>query len=157
MRDRSLNFTIWILGFAVALIWILLKEQPFCTNIRVILTFIVMLYTVISFWFLCSIQKGFNKNRELIIKMEKIIHCYDEGVYTEKEILFPKEYGEHKNRNLMSHFKSIYILLFPIAILLVVLIWIIPYSKEKQDAKPESKVLAIDKQTQTKQQTPKGE
>ena len=116
-----------------------------------------MLYTVISFWFLCSIQKGFNKNRELIIKMEKIIHCYDEGVYTEKEILFPKEYGEHKKKNLMSHFKSIYILLFPIAILLVVLIWIIPYSKEKQDAKPESKVLAIDKQTQTKQQTPKGE
>lgn len=136
MRERSLKFTIWVLGFVVGLIWLLIIGDPLALSEKIILTLVVILGISISFWFLYSIMMGFDNNRGVLIKIEEVLGCYKEGYYNKEGTLFPKAYKQ-KKMGKWSHFKSIYFLMFPIALLLIVLIWIQPYSVEKKTEKKE--------------------
>lgn len=147
MRERSLKFTIWVLGFALALIWLLIKGDPLHVTERAILTVVVVLGIAISFWFLCSIKIGFDKNRGVTIKIEEVLGCYKMDYYDKEETLYPKEYKQ-KKKGIWSHFKSIYILMFPIAILLIVLIWIRPYPDDKKTMKIENNNPQVEKRVE---------
>jgi ABC-type branched-subunit amino acid transport system permease subunit len=139
IRERSLRFTIWVLGLAVALIWILINESLLTLSQKVILTILVITLEGVTFWFIYSLKSGFKKNREVMIKLEEALGCYQEGLYLESKAVYPNEYKNKKEKTRFSHFKSIYILLIPIAILIIFLIWLTPSEEGKSQSSSQTK------------------
>lgn len=125
MRDRSLKFAIWILGFGIALIWILLGDSPLGFLSKIILTALVIIIGILTGTFLKSIDKGFVNNRAVMINIEEALECYDKGVYLENASLFPNEYRDLSKKD-TSHFRSIYKWLIIIGLVVISVIWIAP-------------------------------
>jgi len=72
MRDRSLKFAIWVLGFGIALIWILLSGLSLGLVQKIILTIFVVIVGFLTGIFLKSIDKGFVNNRKVMIRIEEV-------------------------------------------------------------------------------------
>lgn len=125
MRERSLNFTTWILGFGIALSWILLSQITLNLAQRIIFTIFVIVLGSFTIKFLRSIEIGFDKNRKVMIRIERILGCYKLNEYSDNEPLFPDEYRGF-NKKGTWHFRSLYIWISLISILLIVFIWLEP-------------------------------
>lgn len=126
IRETSLRLTIWILGLAVAFVWILVSGTSLTPMQKVVLTIIVIILGGSIIWFLRSLESGSGKNRKAMIDLEEALGCYERGLYLESRVVFPNEYKTNKERAWSSHFRSIYILIIPIAILIIILIWLTP-------------------------------
>jgi hypothetical protein len=83
----------------------------------------------------------------VMINIEQALGCYDEGVYIESKTLLPNEYRVIKKRSLVSHFKSIYVLIIPIAALLICLIWFEPAKPNGKEKGSKSENNKIEKKT----------
>jgi len=150
IRERSLRFTLWILGFAIAFVWILINGTFFTISQKIILTFLVVVFGIISFWFVRSLEKGFNKNREVMIDIEKALGCYDEGFYVGSKALYPDTYREKKKKSRFSHFRSIYLLIIPVVLLIICLVWVAPVKhEEKTKERQENKKAEMIYKSQT--------
>ena len=123
MRGRSLTFTTWILGFGIAMAWILIKEVNLTLSQKIIFTVFIIILGGFTINFLYSIEVGFNKNRKVMIDIEKILGCYEINKYSENSSLYPKEYKDI-NKKLTWHFVSLYLWVFLITTILVILVWI---------------------------------
>lgn len=124
MRERSLNFAIWILGFVVVSIgWLLLNGARLTASQGCALTVIVIVIGIITFWFLQAIKKGFDKNMEVMINIEQALGCYKQGLYNDSKALFPNEYKYVKKQPLSSHFISIYVWIIVAAVVTIFMIW----------------------------------
>jgi len=145
IRERSLKFTIWILGFAIAFVWILLNEASFTLPQKWVLTFLVIVIGGITFWFLYALEKGFDNNRKVMIDLEDVLGCYKKSAYIASKTIFPSEYKEKKSRSRFAHFKSIYILMLPIVILLIFLIWLKPAQQHQKNMGPALEKQKIEK------------
>lgn len=135
MRERSLNFAVWILGFGVAIAWLLLSGVSLTISQKVILTIFVIIISALATYFLHAIKKGFDNNRKLIIDIEQALGCYEEGVYINSKSLFPEEYRKNIEelprfrkvlRLLGFHFVSIYVWIIGITSMIVLLVWFGP-------------------------------
>ncbi len=133
MRERSLQFAIWILGIGIAFVWILLSEVSLTISLRTILTLLVIVIGGGVLWFLYALEKGFEKNREVMINIEETLGCYTEGKYIDSKPLFPKEYKETRKKSPFGHFRSIYILIISVTILIIFLIWFVPTYQHKKN------------------------
>ena len=122
MRERSMNFAIWILGFGIAMIWMLLSQITLTIYQKILLTVLVIMIGYLTRKFLKSIEVGFDRNREVILRIEKILGCYEVNTYIESTALFPNEYRDLYNKK-TSHFKSLYIWVWAILIILLLIIW----------------------------------
>lgn len=123
MRERSLNFAIWILGFGIAVIWFLIKDAALNFWQKVVLTTLVISVGFISQFFLKSIENGFINNRKIMIDIEEVLGLHKKDLYIVGKSLYPEEYKKSSvARN--SHFFSIYRLLLSIGIVIIILIWI---------------------------------
>ena len=58
MRERSLNFAIWILGFAIAMFWILLGKTTLILFQKIVLTIFVVTISFLTKKFLSFIEIG---------------------------------------------------------------------------------------------------
>ena len=125
MRDRSLKFAIWVLGFGIALIWILLSGLSLGLVQKIILTIFVVIVGFLTGIFLKSIDKGFVNNRKVMIRIEEALGCYENGVYVENGPLFPNEYKDLSKKN-TAHFTSIYYWLVVMGLVLISVIWLGP-------------------------------
>ena len=125
MRERSLNFTTWILGFGIALSWILLSQITLNFTQRIVFTIFIIVIGSFTIKFLSSIEIGFYNNRKVMIRIERILGCYKLNEYSDNETLFPKEYKRF-NKKRTWHFRSLYIGIILIFILLIVFIWLEP-------------------------------
>ena len=125
MRDRSLKFAIWILGFGIALIWILLSGLSLGLVQKIILTIFVVIVGFLTGIFLKSIDKGFVNNRKVMIRIEEALGCYENGVYVENGPLFPNEYKDLSKKNTV-HFTSIYNWLVVMGLVIISVIWLGP-------------------------------
>lgn len=125
MRQRSLAFTTWILGFGIALSWILLSQVTLNLTQKIIFTTFVVLLGSFTIIFLYSIEKGFNSNRKVIIKLEEALGCYRSNEYCDNEPLFPEDYKNLKRKGTW-HFISLYIWISLISVLLIIFIWFDP-------------------------------
>ncbi len=131
MRDRSVNFTKWILGLGIALLWILLIKVDLDSFTKFFSSAFIVIYSVLSFWFLLEICKGFKNNRNVIIRLENALHLYEEGNYLNNEAILPQEYKKPYSKNRVpSHFKPLYGLLLILAIFLICLVWSKPSINE---------------------------
>lgn len=123
MRERSLNFAIWILGFGIIVIWFLVKDATLNFWQKVVLTILVFSMGFISRLFLKSIENGFINNKKVMIAIEESLGLYKKDLYIDGESLYPAEYkNSFVGRD--SHFSSIYRLLFSIGLIIIFLIWI---------------------------------
>ena len=123
MRERSLNFALWILGFGIAMAWMLLSQITLTLSQKIILTVFVIIMGYPTKRFLCSIEVGFDRNRKVMVKIEEILGCYKTNMYSEGMALFPEEY-KNLDKKETSHFKSLYQWVWTIIGVLISLIWL---------------------------------
>lgn len=137
MRDRSVNFTKWILGLGIALLWILLLKTDLNLFTKYFSSAFIVTYSVLSFWFLLEICKGFKNNRNVMIRLETAMLLYEEGSYLNNEAILPKEYKKpYSKKESPSHFRSLYGLLFVLAIFLIGLVWYKPSTDKIKNQDP---------------------
>ena len=122
MRERSLNFAVWVLGLGIAFAWIILNNISLFLFQKIILTFFIVTIGYLTMNFLSCIETGFKKNQEVMITLEKVLGCYEQSKYSEGISLYPEKYQELEYSK-TSHFKSIYKWVWTIIVILLLLIW----------------------------------
>ena len=125
MRERSLSFAVWIMGFGIALIWILIGGPSLGVWQKIVLTGFVLVASALTRKFLKSIETGFKNNHEIMVRIEDILGCYEKDNYVETESLFPEKYKDLSNKG-TSHFGSIYVWLVAMGFALILMIWVSP-------------------------------
>ena len=150
MRERSLTFTMWVSGFGVAAIWLILDSESLTVVQRSLISSLVALLGIASLYFLASIHMGFRKNRRVMINIEQALGCYEENKYLKAKSLFPPEYADdYRNNtwphkilaNLNNHFMSLYVWIVLVVITILATVWLQPYqSKHKSYASPQTTV-----------------
>jgi len=125
MRERSQSFAVWIAGLGIALIWILING----TNLNISQKILVSILTIglggLSIYFISAIQRGFDNNRAITIKLEKLLGCYKKNEYIEDDRLFPEEYIS-KNKLWSNHFSTLYCWIICVLLIVIAFIWINP-------------------------------
>lgn len=122
MRERSQNFAVWILGFGVAIFWILLSGITLTLPQKIIFTAFIVIVGILTKSFLKSMEAGFDKNREVMIKIEQALKLYDKNFYLENTSLFHSEYKDLSKKGTF-HFPSLYRWLLTEQVILIFLIW----------------------------------
>lgn len=122
MRERSLSFAIWILGFGVVISWMLLSGVTLTFLQKIIFTLFIAVIGFLTKRFLKAIERGFDRNRKIMIKIEDVLGCYDTNAYIENMPLFPLEYKNLPKKE-TSHFFSLYKWLLTMEVVLISLIW----------------------------------
>jgi len=123
MRERSLNFAIWILGFGIAVAWMLLCDINLSISQKVVLTIFIVIIGYLTRKFLLRIEAGFNANKEVMVTLEEALECYEQNKYIEGKSLYPEKYRNSECAK-TSHFKSLYEWIWVIIALLTSLIWL---------------------------------
>lgn len=123
MRERSLNFAIWILGFGIAVAWMLLCGINLSISQKVVLTIFIVIIGYLTRKFLLYIETGFNVNKEVMVTLEEALECYEQNKYMEGKSLYPEKYKK-SDCTKTSHFKSLYEWIWVIIALLTSLIWL---------------------------------
>jgi hypothetical protein len=124
MRERSYKFTVWISGLAIALIWLVLNSYSLSYPQKLTLIILALVLGSLSIWFLRSIERGFNTNREVTINIEEALGCYESNFFGQG-VLYPDQYkSSQKTRT--SHFISLYILLGAVIVGLIIIVLISP-------------------------------
>lgn len=123
MRERSLNFAIWILGFGIAVAWMLLRDINLAISQKVVLTIFIVIIGYLTRKFLLRIEAGFNANKEVMVTLEEALGCYEQNKYIEGKSLYPEKYKK-SDCTKTSHFKSLYEWIWVIITLLTSLIWL---------------------------------
>lgn len=123
MRERSLNFAIWILGFGIAVAWMLLCGINLSISQKVVLTIFIAIIGYLTRNFLLYIETGFNANKEVMVTLEEALECYEQNKYIEGKSLYPEKYKK-SDCTKTSHFKSLYEWIWVIIALLTSLIWL---------------------------------
>lgn len=122
MRDRSMQFVLWILGFGLGMAWLLINEAALTCIQQWAITLLLVLLGIATFLFVCGIERGFEASRKIIIKLETVLKLYEQDFYTKKEFILPPEYADEKKR-WTDHFKTLYVIIISVFITLIVLTW----------------------------------
>ncbi|MCK9274654.1 MAG: hypothetical protein M0P57_06145 [Syntrophales bacterium] len=131
IRERSTQFTLWISGMAIGLAWLLICRNDLLFAQRVALTLLIAALFTGALVFIMGLRKGFQKNREALIRSENALNMHTHGVYLKDSTLLPEEYNKTKIR-WSDHFCTLGILLFIIAIVLFILTWTCPAKAPEQ-------------------------
>ncbi|MBW2557412.1 MAG: hypothetical protein JRD69_01005 [Deltaproteobacteria bacterium] len=128
MRERSTKFTLWLSGMAIGLAWLLICREEFPLTQRIALTLLIAALFVGTFVFIMGLRKGFQKNREAIIRSERALGMYDPGVYLKETTLLPAEYNKTSTR-WGDHFCTLCVWLAVVTVSLLILTWTCPEAK----------------------------
>jgi len=133
MRQRSVDFTKWILGFGIAFLWIILSQAQLSIFQKVFASIFVLAFTGATLFFIFELCKGFLNNRKIIIRLESLLGFYSAGLYHEKESILPKEYEQSSQVKVPSHFKTLYALLVILCLFLMAVILLNPVHGNQQE------------------------
>ncbi len=125
MRDRSMQFVLWILGFGLGMAWLLINKASFTLAQKILISILLIILGVTTFYFVCSIGRGFNVTRQIIIKMETSLKLYDKNYYNISDSILPSEYSSKKT-GLTGHFKTLNALIIVVLLSLIILTWANP-------------------------------
>lgn len=125
MRDRSMRFVLWVLGFGLALAWVSISEAVFTFGQKIAITGLLLTFAIVADLFVRAIHCGFNANRQTMIRIEKALGLYDPGSYGTAEGVLPRAFAD-SNPGWTGHFGMLYLLVSIITILLLVLTWTNP-------------------------------
>ena len=123
IRGRSTQFSLWIVGMAIALSWKLI-EIP-CANVpqRIAATVLVTLLAAVSIYFLSGLATGMKHTRKALIRIEAALGNHEPNYYLQGKALLPSQYKSTKTRP-SSHFLTLYALLSVTAGYLLFAIWV---------------------------------
>ena len=125
MRERSTKFTIWLSGMAVGLAWMLISQKTLALSQRLALTLLITALWTGAGFFILGLRKGFQSNRRAMIKSERALGMYENGIYLKEDSLLPKAY-KRINSKWNDHFPTLCIWLCVVALSLLVLAWTCP-------------------------------
>lgn len=125
IRERSIQFTLWISGMAIALGWLLISQQSLAFSQRVALTLLITAFFMGTLLFILALQRGFRSNREAMIRSERALGMHDAGIYLADAPLLPTEYNCTK-RKWSDHFCTLCVWLILVAVSLSILTWTSP-------------------------------
>jgi len=123
MRERSMQFALWIMGLSIAASWHLLQEPCSGAPQRLAVTALVLSLGCAAGYFLKSLACGVRANREALINIETALGSHAQGVFLAGKAILPPEYKDTRVRP-SSHFLTLYVLLAVTALYLLAAIWI---------------------------------
>ena len=109
MRDRSMQFTIWILGLGLALGWLLLSEIALTKTQTGILVLFLILIFLASRHFLRGIRKGLENNMKIVLSLERALLLLEPGAYLESKAILDENFADKKpetSRNFIDKIKN---------------------------------------------------
>lgn len=133
MRDRSMQFVLWILGFGLGLAWLLINEASFTLEQKILISILLIILGATILYFVCSIGRGFNVTRKIIIKLETSLKLYDKNYYNISDSVLPMEYSSKKT-GLNGHFKTLNMLIVVVLLSLIILTWTNPCKPKSTDS-----------------------
>ena len=122
MRDRSMQFVLWILGFGLGLAWLLIHETFFTLSEKILISLLLCALWVTTLYFIWSIGKGFNDTRQIIIRLESSFKLYDKNYYDISDSILPTKYSSKKT-GISGHFKTLNVLIMVVFLALMFLTW----------------------------------
>jgi hypothetical protein len=120
MRDRSMQFALWILGLGLGMAWILISRVTLTNPQKVFLLLFLIVVGFLSIAFVRAIERGFKNNHDVIIKLETLLKLHEKGFYDPSDSILPKEFTEKVSR-WSSHFQTLYSIMIAVFILLIIL------------------------------------
>lgn len=137
IRERSTQFVLWISGMAIGLAWLLLSEGTTSPSQRLALTILAIVLYMGALFIVRGLQRGAQKNREVMICVESTLGMYDKGSFLPDSSLLPPEYGQTTQK--WSHDScTLQIWLLLVAASLVFLIWVSPHQQASTTEAPHS-------------------
>jgi hypothetical protein len=125
MRDRSMQFVLWILGLGLAMAWLLINETALTCLQQWAITCLLFFLGFATFWFIYGIERGFKTIRQVVIKLETALKLYDQDFYGIHESILPVRFTIEKTR-WTDHFKTLHMIIITVFLSLIVLTWANP-------------------------------
>lgn len=123
IRERSYKFTIWLLGIGVAFIGFVVTKPCLIIVQKIFLTIFIIIVLLLAAFFLLSMERGARKNRQVMIRIEGLLGCYEPGIYGDQDALYPADYMKQESSR-VPHFSYLYLWLFAIAGCVIALLWV---------------------------------
>jgi len=120
MRDRSMQFALWILGLGLGLAWLLISEVSLSKLQAGILVVFLIVVGRLCFGFIQGIECGFNNNRNIMINIEKMLGLHSRDAYGSPEPVLPEAFCGNTTKQ-SGHFPTLNRLLWAVFALLVIL------------------------------------
>lgn len=100
MRDRVYKMSIWAIGaFLLVVGWVAKSSSDFSPLSSAFITEAVILASVCICLYIKDIEKGFKKNFETLVKVEKLLGLHQPGYFDgSKESLYPEEWSKTRDR-----------------------------------------------------------
>jgi len=122
MRERSMQFTLWILGLGLGLAWLSIAEAEFTYSHKCAITALLIVVALAAFGFLRAIERGFKSNRETVIRIETALGLYEVDYYETKRAILPDAFSCPKT-GWSGHFRTLYMLVGAVLLVLLVFTW----------------------------------
>jgi ABC-type branched-subunit amino acid transport system permease subunit len=120
MRDRSMQFGLWILGLGLGMAWVLISSVTLNNPQKIFLLCFLIVVGFLSITFVRAIERGFKNNHDVVIRLETLLKLYEEGFYDPHGSILPKEFAERKFR-WSGHFQTLYSIMIAVFLLLIIL------------------------------------
>ena len=134
MRDRSMQFTLWILGFGLGMAWMILSEVSFSSCQATLGILFLLVMGAASLFFLRGIHVGFNNNMAIATRLESALGLFQSGFYHRTMPILNGDFAR-TNRKPTGHFVTLYFLMGSVYILLIIMLLVNPKAERtKPDA-----------------------
>jgi hypothetical protein len=125
MRDRSMQFMLWILGLGLGMAWLLINETTLTYSQQEAITCLLILLGLSTFWFVYGIERGFKTNRKIMIRLETALKLHEQDFYGIHERILPAPFAK-EGRKWTDHFKTLYVFIAAVFVALIILTWTNP-------------------------------
>ncbi len=125
MRDRSMQFVLWILGLGLGMAWLLINETELASAQKVAITLLLLVLGIVTWLFVYAIGRGFKANRQVMIRIETALKLYEKDCYGISESILPPKFSCQKI-GWTGHFNTLYGLIIIVFLTLIFLTWTNP-------------------------------
>ncbi len=122
MRDRSMQFVLWILGLGLGMAWLLINATVLTYEQKVAITLLLLVLGIVTFLFVYAIGSGFKKNRQVMIMIETALKLYEQDFYGIPDPILPPQFSRKKVK-WTGHFNTLYGLIIVVFLTLMFLTW----------------------------------
>lgn len=130
MRDRSMQFAVWILGLGFAMAWLLISEAALTPPQSALTLLFLLVIGAASVLFVRGIHVGFENNRSIAARLEEALGLFQAGAYHRALPILNGEFNSKKFRP-TAHFFTLYCLMAAVYVFLIALVMINPCAKTK--------------------------
>lgn len=96
IRERGYQVVLAITGAAVGLAWLLVSEADLDAGHRWGLVALILTLGGGAYYFVNTLRKGFQSNRQALIRVEHALGMFKKGEYLPEESLLPLQYASCK-------------------------------------------------------------